>query len=245
MRDHSHAARPLEPTVCRVAASNLDACVLLHAVGVHFGDEALRTIADVTRDDAMDARQILELQALTDLDTTSHGAAEVWWALDEVCARLVQNHHARLRTSIDALETALERLAESTDADRPQLRDAQRRLEQLAVDLRGHFAKEENILFPALTALVDARRRHERPPALPFPSVLHPIRMMEGEHERVERELAGLRALVEGLHPIGLDAAWRTFQSQVSRFAAEFSAHAQFENDLLFPRALELERALL
>lgn len=123
---------------------------------------------------------------------------------------------------------------------------ARRRLDQMKMAVLSHFAKEENILFPAFAALADARRHQAGPPRLPFPSVLHPIRAMEVEHDRAERELTWLQTFARAFEPTpGSGEAWRDFRHALTRFADELRSHARFENDLLFPRALDVERSLL
>jgi iron-sulfur cluster repair protein YtfE (RIC family) len=39
--------------------------------------------------------------------------------------------------------------------------------------------------------------------------------------------------------------AWERFRRPLTCFAEGLASHAHFENDLLFPRALEVERSLL
>ncbi len=94
-------------------------------------------------------------------------------------------------------------------------------------------------------SLARADREGGSRPALPFPTVLHPIRMMETEHVRIEVALDCLRqathALVAGE---GAPEGWRHCLSELSRLDSELRAHHRAENEVLFPRALELERRL-
>ena len=67
---------------------------------------------------------------------------------------------------------------------------------------------------------------------------MHPIRVMEIEHQRIAHELDALAAMDNG-------EAVRQCRSDLASFTRLLTAHARFENELLFARALELERLLL
>jgi regulator of cell morphogenesis and NO signaling len=107
---------------------------------------------------------------------------------------------------------------------------------------RRIWAKEEHLLFPSFVTLASAEREGTRP-ALPFSTVLHPIRMMEAEHERIEAVLDRLReAALSVPEPDSLSPGWHQLMSQLSELDTDLREQHRTENEILFPRALELER---
>ncbi len=142
--------------------------------------------------------------------------------LDELCQFIVSSHHAAFQLAIPLIESQLAGRAGA------EVREA---FADLANQLRSHLAKEENLLFPAIEALAQADRQGSLRPALPFSTVLYPVRMMETEHARIEAALAHLREITEGL---GL--------TELARLDADLHEHHRLENEMLFPRVLELER---
>ena len=241
MKDHL-PARLLDAAVGDVAAADLRACELFDRVGVRFAEDAELSVAEACRIRHVDESMMeAELAGRDGRATAPAGDGRV---LDETCRHVVRYHHGPLRASLGSLRTFLSAVCGQTDSVAPMLQDARRRLEALAENLLMHFAKEENILFPAFAALAAARQQDARRPPLPFPTVMHPIRVMEVEHERLESELRALVAIASGCDP-GSDAgAWQDFRSQLEGFSRDLAAHAHFENDLLFARAIELERSL-
>lgn len=165
--------------------------------------------------------------------------------LDELCDAIVERHHTYFHGAIPRIRGWLSALASHEAQPVPALAETRAAFNDLADQLLGHLAKEETILFPALAALAQAEREGAPRPPLPFPTVLHPIRLMESEHTRLELGLERLCAAANGfaVPPEGSDA-WRRCYSELARVDREVRAHLLAENDMLFPRALELERRL-
>ena len=100
-------------------------------------------------------------------------------------------------------------------------------------------------MFPSFVTLATAEREGTRP-ALPFSTVLHPIRMMEAEHVRIEAALDRVRQATLSV-PVAdsLSPAWDRLVSELSDLDADLREQHRTENEVLFPRALDLERRLL
>ena len=161
--------------------------------------------------------------------------------LDELCDFIVERYHAYLRRTLPLIGAELAAL---TEAD-PSIGEAQTVFTDLALDVRGHLAKEENLLFPSIVALARADREGGSRPTLPFVTVLHPIRLMETEHLRIETAMDRLRHLTHAFAvPEGAPDRWRHCLSELSRLDADLREHHRTENEVLFPHALELEQRL-
>jgi regulator of cell morphogenesis and NO signaling len=164
--------------------------------------------------------------------------------IDELCEQIVGQHHAFLYRALPILVEDLGRLADD-DGGAAMLAETRTAVADLVQQLKGHLSKEEHVLFPALRALAQAEREGGNRPALPFPTVLHPIRVMETEHARIETTMARLRALTQGFAPQDdASVAWRQCLTQLAQLDADLREHHRTENEVLFPRALELERRL-
>jgi regulator of cell morphogenesis and NO signaling len=78
-----------------------------------------------------------------------------------------------------------------------------------------------------------------------FRTVLHPIFMMEQEHESASHLIAELCSLTLGFQPPAAACATHVaLFAGLSEFEADFKQHVHLENDLLFPRAIALETEL-
>lgn len=165
--------------------------------------------------------------------------------LDDLCGDILQRHHAYAHGAVPVIRGWLARLPPD-EAALPLLVEVRSSFAALAGELAAHLAKEENILFPALVAMAQADRSGARLPPLPFPTVVHPIRLMEAEHLRIADGLARLRSLTGGFAaPEGASESWRRAYEELARLDAAMQDHLRVENDSLFPKAVELERRLL
>jgi regulator of cell morphogenesis and NO signaling len=165
--------------------------------------------------------------------------------LDELCGFILERHHAYAHGAIPVIRGWLATLAPA-EASTPLATEVRAAFLALAEMLASHLAKEENILFPALAAMAQAERDGSPRPLLPFPAVVHPIRLMESEHARIELAMAKLRDLTHDFTPPdGASEAMQRGFREMARLDAELKEHLHVEGDELFPRALELERRLV
>ena len=165
--------------------------------------------------------------------------------VDELCGLILARHHAYVHRAIAFISRRLDMLAEREQAAVVVLADTRAAFADLVHQLERHFAKEENVLFPAFEEMAKADREGGHRPALPFPTVLHPIRLMETEHARIETAMDRLRDVTDGfVAPEGAPEGWRQCLSAFARLDENLRVHLRAENEVLFPRALELERRL-
>jgi regulator of cell morphogenesis and NO signaling len=165
------------------------------------------------------------------------------WALDELADHIVFRHHRYVQGAIPALREALAVAADRWGRTHAPLMAIQAMFEELADELEAHLAKEEHILFPAIRELAQARRRQQATTGAVFATLLHPIRAMESDHAQARRLLTELRRESNGYQaPDAADDAGRECYRQLAHFDADLEAHIHLENDILFPRALDLER---
>ncbi len=164
--------------------------------------------------------------------------------LDVLCVDIVERYHAALHRALPGIRDELTALCGS-DASQA-LRAVRNGFSDLTDQIEGHLAKEEHLLFPALEALAVAERETGRRPATTFVTVLHPIRLMETEHARIELALQHLHGLtLDVSEPDSLLPGWRRCLSDLALLDRNLRDHHRAEDEVLFPLALDLERRLL
>jgi len=160
--------------------------------------------------------------------------------LDALCAALVSGPHQRARQELGRLSAVA---AAAHEAGHDAARRVVEAIDALARLLEAHGAKEEHILFPAVRSLVDAERSGQPRPGLPFPTLLHPIRMLESEHARIGLALEVLDAAVNALAAAAWPR-WAELRHGADALADDIGVQIRVESLALFPRALELDRRL-
>jgi regulator of cell morphogenesis and NO signaling len=172
------------------------------------------------------------------------GADDVDWSavpVADLCAHIVDHHHAYLRAELPALRLLVEKVARAHGDGHPELAEVQATFQAVAGELEQHMAKEEQILFPACTAL---ERGHAA--GFSFGSLESPIAVMEHEHDEVAEGLSRLRELTGGyVHPHGACTSYRAMLDRLAALEADTHRHVHEENNILFPRAIALEASVV
>ncbi len=164
-------------------------------------------------------------------------------------ARMVQHivriHHHCVRQDLPRLAQMASTLAAKRADRAPELRRVAALIQQLRSEMYAHIQKEEQVLFPFISQM-DQESIIAYPPAHAcFRSIAHPIFMMEQEHESADHIMVELIHLTDHFGPpswacathIALYAGLRDFESDLRQ-------HVYLENEVLFPRALQMEAEL-
>jgi regulator of cell morphogenesis and NO signaling len=167
-------------------------------------------------------------------------------SLGELVRFIVGKYHADLRDELPRLAQMTAKVLDAHGAKHPDTLPAlAATFREIREELEDHMLKEERVLFPYIERLEALAADGRELAASPFGSIQAPIGMMEHEHESVARALARLRGLTAGYTPP--DGACNTFRGLYHGLAELESAlheHIHLENNLLFPRAAQLEKEL-
>lgn len=166
--------------------------------------------------------------------------------LGELVNHIITVHHRYLNTALPRLRSLVPTVLKAHGAQHGEtLRQVQDLFNALDAELSSHLMKEEQVLFPYIVAIEAGISSGDPRPPAPFGSARNPIRQMEHEHENAGQALAKLR---EVTHDYTLPAdACPTFIAmfeELQRMEADLHEHIHLENNILFPRAIELESNL-
>jgi regulator of cell morphogenesis and NO signaling len=126
----------------------------------------------------------------------------------------------------------------------PELFELRATFEGLAQELGAHLMKEEMVLFPYIIRMEETVIEKVPIPPPPFGSVQNPVSMMEHEHDSAGSALRSLRETSHGYTvPPDACASFQTLYKTLAEFEADLHQHIHLENNILFPRAIELEKA--
>lgn len=164
--------------------------------------------------------------------------------LATLAKHIVDRHHSYLRTTLPSIAEKLEKVGHAhSDSHGPMLAKLAHTFRGLATELMQHMQKEEMILFPAINRLEEARRQGSPPPPAPGGTLNNPIRMMEHEHDNAGAALKAMReATSDYTLPAGACVTFGALYSQLEEMEADLHHHIHLENNILFPRAAELEK---
>ena len=162
--------------------------------------------------------------------------------LSELTNYIVNRHHAFVRTELVRLKELLAKVCSVHSAHHPELFQIRDIFFRLQADLTDHMLKEERILFPYIEKLETAVSSGEQAPKSAFGSVRNPVRMMMQEHDEAGQALRSLREVSSNYQVPGDGCiSFRTLYQALEEFEKDLHQHVHLENNILFPRAAELE----
>jgi regulator of cell morphogenesis and NO signaling len=153
-------------------------------------------------------------------------------------------HHKYTHDGIARLTPLFAKVCSVHGANHPELLELRDVFSGLTQELTAHLMKEEKVLFPYILRMEEAVI--EKAPILPpsFGTVQNPVAMMEHEHDSAGN---ALRAMLEISHgyaaPADACVSYQTLYKALAELEADLHQHIHLENNILFPRAIEMERA--
>ncbi|MCK6650050.1 MAG: hemerythrin domain-containing protein, partial [Bacteroidia bacterium] len=114
-----------------------------------------------------------------------------------------------------------------------------------ASDLAAHMKKEELILFPFIRKLVAT----EKDPSLfsqpKFGSIKNPIEMMKHDHDTEGERFRQIAELSNNYKaPSDGCNTYKVTFSLLKEFEDDLHLHIHLENNILFPKSIELEKSI-
>ncbi len=169
------------------------------------------------------------------------------WLADATLSHLIDyildKHHVYTKDEIDQLTPLMAKVARRHGEHNPYLLELQSVFQAICDDLGPHMMKEEMVLFPYIKDLETNLSKEIMVSTPPFGTVQNPVRMMRKEHEEVGDLLSQMR-LISNDYKLP-DEACPSFTAlfhRMAEFERDLHQHIHLENNLLFPRAIELEQ---
>lgn len=230
-------------TLADMAATSLAAVRILESHGLDYCCGGKRPFKE-----ACIARNLNPNSVLQEIEAANrqHTGGRDWQTapLDELVNHIVATHHEYLKVELPALGKRLAKVHEVHGARDPKT--LSRMVEvfgALREEMEMHMHKEEVILFPFIQRYGAAAAQGLPLPAVPFGSIANPIRVMEREHDTAGDALGELRQLTESyqLPPYACSTVKALYEG-LQTLEADLHIHIHLENNILFPRAIALEK---
>ena len=162
--------------------------------------------------------------------------------LAELITHIVAKHHQFVRQEIQRLLPLTAKVTGVHGKNHPELEKIQSSFHALSEELTAHLMKEERMLFPYIEQLELAANSGNRHAASPFGTVKNPVRMMMMEHDSAGELLRKMRQVSRDFAlPQDACMSFQMLYRALEEFEADLHQHIHLENNILFPRAVELE----
>jgi regulator of cell morphogenesis and NO signaling len=234
-------------TVKEYALEMPGATRIFEKLGIDYCCGGGKSLADACVTAGVAVDEVLgSLEQIGNSDETS--ASEGWQtaSLAELITHVVEKHHAFTRQELARLEALLIKVCGVHGQNHPELFRIQKQFQELNRDLEPHMLKEERVLFPYIIQMEEAAKNNLTLPAPPFGTVQNPVRVMMAEHDAAGDILREMRE-VSSDYAVPEDAciSYQTLYGALAALEADLHQHIHLENNILFPRAAEMEASTL
>lgn len=163
-------------------------------------------------------------------------------ALSDLTRHIREKHHRYVREAIPRTRALADKVTATHGANHTELVEIGKLFAEVGREMIMHMQKEEQILFPYIDALERAVNAHAsiEPPF--FQTVKNPIYAMMQEHDAAGDLVRQIRVLTSGYTtPADACTSFKRLYETLREFEADLHQHVHLENNVLFPRAVELE----
>lgn len=216
-------------------ANDLRTATVLKIAGIDFYSAGHETLEKVCSDKNIDISAIetnlAEVQAVK--TEISRNFTEL--NADNLCDYIVNTDHKEIKKLLAKLSFNTETLADIYGSHRPELLKISMQFTKINNKMRLHLAREEEILFPAIREFLCSNSPDSKS------IIVAEICRMKTEHENVRSGLENIKKLSNNYHiPPHASIIFMFTYKLLEQFMDDLILHIHLENNILFPKALEL-----
>jgi regulator of cell morphogenesis and NO signaling len=234
-----------ETKIGEIVAHNYRSAQVFERYGVDFCCGGKKTISEACSAKGINADNVIsELKEINGAENHSSSHFNTW-KLDFLIDYIVNNHHRYVDKMLPVIYMHSQKVAEKHGANHNETLEIAELFTSIKNELEVHMQKEERMLFPYIKHMLKMEQSGEEVPFPPFGSVENPVRMMELEHEAAGKQVEQINLLSSNyLPPEDGCTTYRVLYQELKEFENDLHMHIHLENNILFPRAVELEKKL-
>lgn len=213
---------------------------------IDFCCQGNRTIVEACEKKNIDTKKVLEdlvaMMKAKSESTTDYQS----WPLDLLADYIEKKHHRYVQEKTLEIQPYLDKICKVHGERHPELLKIKEEFNASAGELAAHMKKEELILFPFIRKMTKAKLENAKVDAAHFGTVKNPIQMMMSEHTVEGHRFMKIEELTNNYTP-PQDACntYRVSFALLKEFEQDLHLHIHLENNILFPKAIEIEKELI
>lgn len=231
-------------TVGEIVADNFGNAEVFDKYGIDFCCHGSVLLPEASRKAGVEMDKVIK-----DIEDLTQAASENIdfknWPLDLLVDYILKIHHRNIRKNGPKIQELLDKVYQVHGKNYPTLYNVQVLFQQSLSDLNQHLDKEELVLFPYIYEMVKAQLDNTVLPEFQSGSIKAPIAVMMTEHDAEGERYRHIERLTNGYTtPTDACNSYRLVMQQLKDFEAALHQHIHLENNIVFPRAIQLEAEL-
>jgi regulator of cell morphogenesis and NO signaling len=233
-------------TIGAIAAQDMRKAAVLKSKGIDYSCGGNKTLKEASEEAGISEE---ELKKSLENATTSHLTASQdmsKWKLDFLTEFITNTHHHYFKDSVEVLNGLTVKVAQHHGLNHPELNRLAQSMPTFLQNLLVHISKEERVAFPAIkqaVALKDGKQiaANAAPGLIKESSIL-----LQKEHAIMAEDVAFIHKLTNG-YKLPEDAcnSYAYLYQRLQDLEEDLMQYMHIENNILFPKAVALEKELL
>jgi regulator of cell morphogenesis and NO signaling len=227
-----------------IALQNPQARHVLEDAGIDYCCGGGKSLHDACLNAAVSPEAVLE--RLRESGKVVNPAASDWVSapLSDLTRHIREKHHKYVRAAIPRIQTLLEKVNAKHGSAHGEIAAIQELFTKVGREMIMHMQKEEQILFPYIEAMERAAAGNGTVEPPFFQTVRNPIQAMMKEHDSAGDLVKQIRnASSAYTAPDDACTSFKALYQDLKQFEGDLHLHVHLENNILFPRAAEIEPA--
>lgn len=231
-------------TVGQIVADNFVNAEVFDKYGIDFCCHGSVLLPEASQKAGVDVNEVIkDIESVT--SPTSESIDFKSWPLDLLVDYILKIHHRNIRNKGPKLQELLDKVCQVHGSKHPTLYNVQVLFQQSLSDLNQHLDKEELVLFPYIYEMVKAKLDNTVLQEFHCGSIKAPISVMLAEHDAEGERYRHIERLTnEYAVPDDACDSYRLLLQELKDFETALHQHIHLENNIVFPRAIQLETEL-
>lgn len=232
-------------TVGQIVADDFGASAVFARLGIDFCCHGGVMFGEACRRRGLDPGDVARELEARGGGRAAGASAFAEWPLDLLADYVLKIHHRNIRGRGPQIAALLAKVVDAHAGRHPELAEVARLFGEAMEALDSHLSKEEQVLFPYIYEMCEAYCNGSHIAPFGCGTISHPIAVMEDEHSHEGDRFERMAAITGGFSaPDDACASYRLVMRQLEEFRDALHEHIHLENNIIFPRALEMERAV-
>src|SRR5690554_4753055 len=231
--------------VGEIVAENYKTAAIFKRYNIDFCCNGNRTIAAATKNKEIDEEKLLgELNEVMEQKVEGEIDFKAF-PIDLLADYVEKTHHRYIEQRIPEITPFLSKVARVHGTNHPELIVVEQLFNESAQELSAHLKKEELMLFPYIRKMVKSKMGDGKRPHTALGSATEYIEQMEEEHDAEGERFSRIAELTDNYTPPA--DACKTYMvtfSMLKEFEEDLHRHIHLENNILFPKSIEMEKEL-
>ncbi|WP_276977247.1 iron-sulfur cluster repair di-iron protein [Flavobacterium filum] len=228
-----------------LVAQDYRTAAVFKSFGIDFCCKGNRTINEVCESRNIEPLLLIENLEQVIINQENQITDYQSWPIDLMADFIEKKHHRYVIEKTLEIKPYLNKICKVHGDCHPELFEINEHFNSTTEELAQHMKKEELIIFPYVRKMMKAKQENLKLTAPHFGTIQNPIQMMMDEHTNEGDRFRKIEKLSNNYMPP--QDACNTYSvtfALLKEFEQDLHLHIHLENNILFPKAIELEKQL-